>query len=32
MFKMKGVNPPMLTPFKEDGSLDIESLKTLVTY
>ncbi len=32
MFKMKGVTPPMLTPFTEKGALDIASLKTLVTY
>ena len=32
MFKMKGVTPPMLTPFKENGELDIECLKTLVTF
>lgn len=32
MFKMKGVTPPMLTPFKEDGALDVEGLKTLVTF
>jgi dihydrodipicolinate synthase/N-acetylneuraminate lyase len=32
MFKMKGVVPPMLTPFTEDGSLDIEGLKTLTKF
>ncbi len=32
MFKMKGVVPPMLTPFKENGDLDDGSLKTLVNY
>lgn len=32
MFKMKGVIPPMVTPYKEDGSLDIEGLKVLVSY
>lgn len=32
MFKMKGVTPPMLTPFTEKGDLDIQGLKTLVTY
>jgi dihydrodipicolinate synthase/N-acetylneuraminate lyase len=32
MFKMKGVVPPMITPFKENGDLDVESLKTLVRY
>ena len=32
MFKMKGVVPPMVTPFKENGDLDTEGLKTLVSY
>ena len=32
MFKMKGVVPPMLTPFKENGELDREGLKTLVSF
>ncbi len=32
MFKMKGVVPPMLTPFKENGDLDIDGLKTLVGF
>ena len=32
MFKMKGVIPPMVTPFKEDGSLDVDGLKVLVSY
>lgn len=32
MFKMKGVIPPMLTPFKEDGELDVESLEILVNF
>ena len=32
MFKMKGVTPPMLTPFTENGALDVDGLKTLVTY
>ncbi|MDY7028784.1 MAG: dihydrodipicolinate synthase family protein [Spirochaetota bacterium] len=32
MFKMKGVVPPMLTPFKENGDVDYESLKTLVEF
>ena len=32
MYKMKGVNPPMMTPFKEDGVLDVEGLKTLVSF
>ena len=32
MFKMHGVVPPMITPFKENGDLDTASLKTLVAY
>ncbi|MEM5767393.1 MAG: dihydrodipicolinate synthase family protein, partial [Bacillota bacterium] len=32
MFKMKGVVPPMITPFKENGDLDTEGLKRLVRY
>jgi dihydrodipicolinate synthase/N-acetylneuraminate lyase len=32
MFKMKGVNPPMLTPFQENGEVDYEGLKTLVLF
>ena len=32
MIKMKGVNPPMLTPFKENGDLDVAGLKTLVQF
>jgi dihydrodipicolinate synthase/N-acetylneuraminate lyase len=32
MFKMKGVNPPMLTPFTEDGQVDYAGLQTLVTF
>jgi dihydrodipicolinate synthase/N-acetylneuraminate lyase len=32
MFKMKGVNPPMLTPFTEDGEVDYEGLQTLVSF
>lgn len=32
MFKMKGVVPPMITPFKESGEVDYESLKTLSEY
>lgn len=32
MFKMKGIVPPMITPFKENGHLDIDGLKTLVNY
>ena len=30
MFKMKGVVPPMLTPFKENGDLDEANLKMKV--
>jgi len=32
MFKMKGVIPPMITPFKENGDVDYESLVTLVNF
>lgn len=32
MFKMKGVVPPMITPFKENGDLDKDGLKTLVGF
>jgi len=32
MFKMKGVVPPMITPYKEDGNLDVEGLKVLVSF
>ena len=32
MFKLKGVVPPMLTPFDHDGNLDIESLEKLVDF
>lgn len=32
MYKMKGVIPPMITPFKEDGQLDKDSLAKLVDY
>lgn len=32
MFKMKGVVPPMITPFDEEGNLDIDGLKTLVNF
>lgn len=31
-FKMKGVVPPMVTPFKENGEVDFDGLKTLVTF
>ena len=30
--KLKGVIPPMITPFKENGELDEDSLKALVEY
>ena len=32
MFQMYGVNPPMCTPFQENGELDIASLKALVSF
>lgn len=32
MFKLKGVIPPMITPFTEAGELDEQSLRQLVTY
>ena len=32
MFQMYGVNPPMCTPFQENGELDIDSLKALVSF
>lgn len=32
MYKMKGCIPPMITPFKEDGALDVASLEKLVEY
>lgn len=32
MFKMKGVVPPMITPFLENGDLDTNGLKTLVGF
>ena len=31
-YKMKGVIPPMLTPFQQDGSLDEAGLRTLVRF
>ena len=31
-FKMKGVVPPMVTPFREDGELDVDGLRVLVRY
>lgn len=32
MFQMYGVVPPMITPFYENGAVDYESLKKLVTF
>jgi len=32
MFKMKGVNPPMITPFTAEGQVDYPGLETLVSY
>jgi len=32
MFKLKGVIPPMITPFDKEGNLDIESLEKLVAF
>ena len=32
MFKLKGVVPPMITPFTKEGDVDTESLKELVTF
>ncbi len=32
MFTMYGVVPPMITPFKENGEVDYESLRTLVDF
>lgn len=32
MFQMKGVVPPMITPFREDGEVDEAGLRTLVRY
>jgi len=32
MFKMQGCIPPMITPFKENGDLDEEGLRTLVDF
>lgn len=32
MFRMKGVVPPMITPFKENGDVDFDSLRTLVKF
>lgn len=32
MFKLKGVIPPMITPFKENGELDEQGLRQLVEF
>ena len=32
MFRMKGVIPPMITPFKKNGDVDYEGLVTLVSF
>lgn len=32
MKKLKGVVPPMVTPFKENAEVDYESLKVLVNF
>ena len=32
MNQMRGVVPPMVTPFQENGEVDFESLKSLVTF
>lgn len=32
MFQMRGVIPPMVTPFKENGEVDYEGIKTLVGF
>jgi len=32
MFQMRGVVPPMITPFTESGDLDVDGLKTLVRF
>lgn len=32
MYRMKGVVPPMITPFTEKGDMDRDGLKTLVSY
>lgn len=29
MFKMKGVIPPVVTPFKEDGQVDYDGVRIL---
>jgi dihydrodipicolinate synthase/N-acetylneuraminate lyase len=32
MFKLKGVVPPMITPFNKEGNLDIENLEELLLF
>jgi len=32
MYKMKGCIPPMITPFKEDGAIDVLNLEKLVDF
>jgi len=32
MFKLKGVVPPMITPFNREGNVDIENLEKLVAF
>lgn len=32
MYKMKGVVPPMITPFDKEGNLDVSALEKLVTF
>jgi len=32
MFKLKGVIPPMITPFGKEGNIDAENLEKLVTF
>lgn len=32
MYKMKGCIPPMITPFREDGALDVPNLEKLVDF
>jgi len=32
MLKLKGVIPPMITPFNKEGNVDIENLEKLVTF
>ena len=32
MYQMYGVVPPMVTPFQENGEVDYDALRTLVTF